>query len=83
MYRTTLEVRGMSCGMCEAHINDVVRKTFPQAKKVSSSVRKKQTTFLTEEPVEIDVIKKAIGATGYECLSGRTEEYVKKGLFSR
>ena len=29
MYQTTVGVDGMMCGMCEAHVNDAVRKAFP------------------------------------------------------
>lgn len=29
MVETILRVDGMMCGMCESHINDVVRKTAP------------------------------------------------------
>ncbi len=83
MYKTTVVVHGMACGMCEAHINDVVRKTYPKAKKVSSSAKKKQTTFLTEESVDIKPLETAINATGYEYISSETKEYVKKGLFSK
>ena len=83
MYKTTVVVHGMACGMCEAHINDVVRKTYPKAKKVSSSARKKLTTFLTEEKIDPTLLEKAINATGYEFISSETEEYVKKGLFSK
>ena len=36
MVKITLEVEGMACGMCESHVNDAVRKTFP-VKKVTSS----------------------------------------------
>lgn len=36
MYKITLDVDGMACGMCEAHVNDAVRKAF-QVKKVTSS----------------------------------------------
>lgn len=36
MYQTTVGVDGMMCGMCEAHVNDAVRKAFP-VKKVTSS----------------------------------------------
>ena len=36
MVQTTLKVNGMMCGMCESHINDVVRKTA-NIQKVSSS----------------------------------------------
>ena len=37
MYKTTLKIDGMMCSMCEAHINDVIRKNMKEAKKVSSS----------------------------------------------
>ena len=36
MYKTTLKIDGMMCGMCESHINDTIRKAVP-VKKVSSS----------------------------------------------
>ena len=39
MYKTTLKIDGMMCSMCEAHINDVIRKNMKEAKKVSSSVK--------------------------------------------
>lgn len=29
MWKYTVEVNGMMCGMCEAHVNDEVRKAFP------------------------------------------------------
>ena len=37
MWKYTVEVNGMMCGMYEAHINDAVRKACP-VKKVHSSV---------------------------------------------
>ena len=37
MEKITVEVSGMMCGMCEAHINDAVRKAFPDVEKVNSS----------------------------------------------
>lgn len=36
MWKYTVEVDGMMCGMCESHVNDAVRKAFP-VKKVNSS----------------------------------------------
>ena len=36
MTKYTVEVDGMMCGMCEAHVNEAVRKAFA-VKKVSSS----------------------------------------------
>ena len=35
MIKYTVTVEGMQCGMCEAHVNDAVRKAFP-VKKVNS-----------------------------------------------
>ena len=42
MWKYTVEVNGMMCGMYEAHINDAVRKACP-VKKVHSSRAKCQT----------------------------------------
>ena len=36
MVKITLDIEGMACGMCEAHVNDAVRRVFP-VKKVTSS----------------------------------------------
>ncbi len=41
MVKITLDVEGMACGMCEAHVNDAIRKAFA-VKKVSSSFHKKK-----------------------------------------
>ena len=38
MIETTVSINGMACGMCESHVNDVVRQNF-QIKKVTSSHR--------------------------------------------
>ena len=29
MIKTTVKVDGMMCGMCESHVNDAVKKSFP------------------------------------------------------
>ena len=35
----TIPVEGMKCGMCEAHVNDIIRKNF-NIKSVKASARK-------------------------------------------
>ena len=84
MIKTTLEIDGMMCGMCESHVNDAVRK-FADVKKVSSSHSKGRTEIITEEPLDEEELKKAIDDTGYRVLSIKTEPYKKKGfsLFGR
>ncbi len=81
MIKTTMKIEGMMCGMCEAHICDAIRKVFPSAKKVEASKRKKEASFLTEDPVDANQLKTAIDETGYTCLEVNSEQYIKKGLF--
>lgn len=82
MVKITAKIEGMSCGMCETHINDVVRRQFA-VKKVSSSHSKGQTEIIAENALDEEELRKAIGETGYTVLSIETEPYVKKGLFHR
>ena len=44
MEKITLGIEGMMCPMCEAHMNDAIRKAFDTT-KVKSSRHKKQTVF--------------------------------------
>ena len=81
MIKTTLHIDGMMCSMCEAHINDVIRKSVPGAKKVAASHTKGEASFLTEDAVDEDKLRAAIAATGYTCLAVKTEPYEKKGWF--
>lgn len=74
-----VKVDGMMCGMCEAHVNDAVRKAI-KVKKVSSSHSKGQTVILTEEPADEEAIRNAINATGYEVREITSAPYEKKGL---
>lgn len=83
MIKTTLKIDGMMCGMCEAHINDVIRKAVPNAKKVKSSHSRGESTFISEKEPNEDKLLAAIAETGYTVESVKTEPYTKKflGLF--
>ncbi len=83
MIRMTLKIDGMMCSMCEAHINEVIRRTVPDAKKVSSSHIKGEASYLTAGATDEKLLKDAIAATGYTCLSVTAEPYEKKSWFSR
>ena len=80
MWKYTVEVRGMMCGMCEAHVNDAVRKAFP-VKKVSSSRGKKQTVVISGREQDTSAPSAALRKTGYKVGEIRKEPYEKKGLF--
>ena len=81
MVETVLKVDGMMCGMCESHINEVVRKTA-DVKKVTSSHTKGETVIVSEQPLDIDKLKAAIADTGYTVVGSETKPYEKKGFFS-
>ena len=83
MIKTTMEIDGLMCSMCEAHICETIRKAIPSAKKVNASRSKKEASFLTEGLVDAKALKAAIDATGYTCLSVSSVPYEKKGLFRR
>ena len=81
MLRTVLKIDGMACTMCEAHVNDAIRKAVAGTKKLSSSYRKGESSFLTEEAPDLNALRAEIEKTGYRVLSAESEPYVKKGLF--
>jgi len=83
MYKTTIKIDGMMCGMCEAHVNDAIRNAIPEAKKVKSSHIKGETSFLSETEPDKEKIKETIEKTGYTFISAESEIYKKKvlGLF--
>ena len=80
MWKYTVKVSGMMCGMCEAHVNDAVRKAVP-VKKVNSSRSKKQTVVLSETELDTAALADAIRNIGYEVGEIQKEPYKKKGLF--
>ena len=62
-----LQIRGMMCGQCEAHINNTIRNHF-SVKKVSSSHTAGTAQILTDAQIDDESLKKAIADTGYEVL---------------
>ena len=83
MYKTTIKIDGMMCGMCEAHICDTIRNKVPGAKKVAASHSKGEATFLCETVPSQDALKEMIDATGYTFVSMESVPYEKKGWFRR
>ena len=78
MIQTTVKVSGMACSMCEAHVNDTIRRAF-SVEKVSSSHAKGETVILSKAPLDENA---AIDATGYTAGEIHAAPYEKKGLFS-
>lgn len=80
MIKTTVEISGMACGMCEAHVNDAIRAAFP-VKKVRSSRAKGETVVLSEAPLDANKLRRVIQSTGYVMLGMREETAVRPSLF--
>ncbi len=83
MEKITIKIDGMMCGMCEAHVCDMIRKNVPSAKKVKASRISKEATFLADGNVDEEELKKAIEGTGYTVLAISSELYKKRWLFGK
>ena len=80
MVKTVLKIDGMMCGMCEAHMNDLIRKNF-KVKKVTSSAKDGETVIISDAELDIPWAKKQIKDIGYEMVYYTSEPYEKKSLF--
>ena len=80
MVQITVGVDGMACSMCEAHVSDAIRKTFP-VKKVTASHTKGQAVIVAESEIAEADIAKALEPTGYRMISYNCAPYQKKKLF--
>ena len=79
MIRITVKVDGMMCGMCEAHINDAVRRALP-VKQVASHRKRKETVILTEQDIPDGRLESVITESGYTFLGATREEDRPRGL---
>ena len=80
MTQYTVAVDGMQCGMCEAHVNDAVRRAFP-VKKVKSSHARNETVILADEPLDEERLRRVIDTTGYTVGKISAAPYERRGLF--
>lgn len=87
MYKTTLVVDGMMCGMCEQHVREALQKAFEQhrvaVKKITASRKQRLVTVLAEQPVEERTLRSAIQATGYDTGEYRSAPDEEKGFFQK
>ena len=62
MEQIIAKIDGMMCGMCESHMNDMVRNNF-KVKKVTSSHAKKETEIISEDALNEEKLKAVIEET--------------------
>ena len=80
MFKTVIEIDGMSCPMCEAHINDVIRNTF-KGVKVKSSFRKGTAEVISKEELPEKMLSEAVEKTGYKVLEITACPFEKRTFF--
>ena len=81
MIKVVMKIDGMHCGMCEAHVNDVVRKV-DGVSKVTSSHSKGRVEIIAEDGADVGQMTGNIEAQGYRVLDCQSEPYEKKGFFA-
>lgn len=81
MKRYVVKIDGMMCGMCEAHVSDVIRKNF-NVKKVKASHIKKEAEIIAENEIDREQLAATVASQGYKVKEITEEEYVKRDLFS-
>lgn len=82
MIETTLGVEGMMCGMCEAHVNDAIRRAFDVA-SAKSDRRRNRCVVVSAEPLDEALVRDVIEKTGYQLTSVSFKPHVKKSFFGR
>lgn len=80
MVKTTIQIDGMACGMCESHVSETIRKNFT-VKSVKASHAKGIAEVVSKEPLDEAKLKAAMQPTGYEVKGMTSEPYAKKKLF--
>lgn len=80
--RTVLGIEGMACQMCEAHVNEAIRKGF-DVTSVKSNRKKRQCVIVSEQELNRHRVADVVANTGYELTSFESEPYQRKrfGLF--
>ncbi len=81
MYKITLSVEGMSCGKCEEHVNNAIRKSF-KVKSVTSSRTEKKTVIIAKEDIDASALGTVISGLGFKLTDVTSEPCEKKGLLS-
>ena len=80
MIKTTIKIDGMMCGMCEAHVSDVIRKNF-KVKKVKTSHRNGEAVVFADAPISEEQAIAVFKETGYRVKGVFSEEAKKCFLF--
>ena len=73
MYKMTLKIEGMACGMCESHVNDSIKNNF-DVDEVISSHEDGLTVIRSKEELDTETVKSVVAEEGYTVVSSSVEE---------
>lgn len=79
MNKIEIEIDGMKCGMCEAHVNDLFRKNI-KIKKIKSSHFSRKTIIFSDQDVSDEFIINILKNSGYKITSIK-RTLAKKTIF--
>ena len=82
MVKTIVKSEGMMCHMCEAHVNNAIKKKF-KVKSVESSFESGVTEITSENTPDEAELRETIEAEGYKVLTVSSTIIEKKGFFKR
>ncbi len=74
MVKTTAQIQGMMCRMCEAKVREALEKGLPDAKKIVVSYRKGTAVVYRSEPVPLTLLQELLASSGYEVMASTEEE---------
>ena len=77
MNKYVIGIDGMKCGMCEMHVEDIIRKNFTY-KKVRASHIKASVVVISPSDISREDFDKAFYPTGYRLTSYSKTEAVRK-----
>ena len=77
MVRTCISIEGMRCPMCEAHIQDAIRK-IGGIKKVKAYRKKNEVVIISNDNISEEMLHSVIDPTGYRLNGIKSETYEDK-----
>ncbi len=80
MIKTTVIIDGMMCNMCENHVNDAIRKKFPEIQSVRSRYKKGLTEIISERAYTKEELSLLLDESGYIVKEASSEQFTKRSF---
>ena len=80
--KTVMQIEGMMCPMCEAHVPGALRGAFP-VKSVTASHKNGTCTLISDAPLNAERLSAVVAGLGYTVLSVSEGEEEKRGFFGK